>query len=222
MAALSPVCGTIDALAFFQQKIIDAINGKFAALHRLAELLEQLGDATGFLPDISKLIPVSAINIALYENLRSSCKFLNLPPSQGSPAEVIGKLQAQVNAAYAALLAQLNLHPFSRLDKLQSKLDDYQQKFNIASLTGVDFMSCLRAACQAALAVESTVSSLSNTSSSHVIQSAQTFLKNTVTNENKILSSQAQAKVNTISSIKSQVNDLRNVPAIQLPVLPKK
>jgi len=82
MAATSQVCGVIDALSDFQQKVIEAINGKFAALRRLSELLEQLSDLTGFIPDITKLIPLSAIDLTLYETLRAECPFLHLPPAR--------------------------------------------------------------------------------------------------------------------------------------------
>ncbi|MGV0949068.1 MAG: hypothetical protein ACOYB3_00040 [Azonexus sp.] len=220
--ALGQVCGVIDALADFQQRIIDAINNKFAALRRLAELLEALADLTGFIPDISKLIPISSIDLSVYETLRAQCPFLKLPPAEGDPEQLLGMLRAEVNAAYGALLGKLNLHPLSRLSKLQEKLDDYQQRFNVAALGGTDFMACLQAACQAAVAVEGTVSNLSNTSASKVAESAKTYLKNTVTDQGKVLSSAAQGKVNDWDSTRSGLKKLMNVETIDLPTLPTK
>jgi len=211
MAIASPVCGVIDALANFQQQIIDAVNGRFAALRRLAELLEQLSDLTAFLPDISKLIPISAIDLTLYENLRNSCKFLNLPPSSGDPQQALGKLRAEVNTAYGKLLGQLNLHPLNRLSKLQEKMESYQQKFNQGALQGTDFMRCLQAACQAAVAVEGAVSSLSNVTASHVVDSAKTYLKNTVADEGKVLSAATQQKVDNLKSIQTNLKSLMDV-----------
>lgn len=218
-SAVAPVCGVIDALSDFQQKVIDMINGKFAALRRLADLLERLGDLTGFLPDISKLIPISAIDLSIYENLRTECPFLNLPPAQGDPEQVLGQLRAQLNTAYGRLLGQLNLNPYGRLSKLQQKIDDFQQQFNLAALNGVDFMQCLQAACQAAVAVEGTVSNLSNTSAADVRKSAETYLKNMVTDQGKILSSAAQGKVNDWQATRDGVQELIDVPAVELPNL---
>lgn len=219
MAATSNVCGVIDVLADFQQQVISAINGKFASLRRLSELLQQLADLTGFIPDISKLIPISAIDLTAYENLRNSCKFLNLPPSSGDPEQTLGALRAQVNTAYGRLLGQLNLNPLGRMDKLQGKLNDYQARFNLGTLGGVDFMQCLQAACQAVVAVEGSVSNLSNTSSAQVKKAAQDYLDNIVNGNGKVLSAEAQAKVGNWSSTKSGVVDLMDVPAIDLPTL---
>ena len=219
MAVTAQVCGVIDALSDFQQKIIEAINGKFAALRRLADLLEKLSDLTGFIPDISKLIPISAIDLTLYENLRNECKFLNLPPSEGDPEQVLGQLRAQVNAAYGRLLGQLNTHPLSRLATLQGKLDEYQQRFNIGALQGTDFMQCLQAACQAVLAVEGTVSSLSNTTASQVRKAAETYIKNTVTDQGKVLTAAASNKVSDFNGVKTGLKDLMDVQAIDLPQL---
>lgn len=218
-AGLSQVCGVIDILSDFQQKVIDAINGKFASLRRLAELLEKLGDLTGFIPDISKLIPVSAIDLSVYETLRAECSFLNLPPASGDPEQVLGELRAQVNTAYGRLLGELNAHPLSRLDKLQGKLDSYQQRFNMAALGGTDFMQCLQAACQAAVAVKGAVSNLSNTSAAKVAKAAETYLKNMVTDQGKVLSAASQAKVDDFSSVVGGVKDLMDVSASNLPKL---
>jgi hypothetical protein len=222
MAGIGQVCGVIDALSDFQQKIIDAINSKFAALRRLAEMLERLGDLTGFLPDLSKLVPISSLSLSIYENLRSSCPMLGLPPGQGSPAQVLGNLQAQVDAAYGSLLAQLDLNPLSRLSKLQTKLDGYQQQFNLSVLGGGDFMRCLQAACQATVAVAGTVSNLSKTTPAQVTKSATTYLDNMVTKQGKILTAAQEAKVSDWSATRDALNKLRDVPAIDLPVLPSK
>lgn len=216
-SVVKPVCGVIDALSDFQQKIIDAINGKFAALRRLANLLEQLADITSFIPDISRLLPISQIDLSLYENLRAECPFLNLPPGQGDPEAVIGQLRAQVNAAYGRLLGQLYKHPLARMDKLQAKIDDFQQQLNLGALNGVDFMQCLQAACQAAVAVEGSVSNLSNTSSSKVYESAKTYLKNIVTDEGKILTKSAQAKVDDWKSTVDALKELSRVESVDVP-----
>ncbi len=217
MAATAQVCGVIDALSDFQQKIIDAVNGKFAALRRLAELLERLSDLTGFIPDITALVPISAIDISIYETLRAECPFLNLPPASGDPEQVLGELRARLNTAYGRLLGQLDLHPLSRMSKLQDKIDEYQQRFNLAALGGTDFMQCLQAACQAAVAVEGTVSNLSSTSPNKVVESASKFLKNTVTDQGRVLGEASQNKVNDWRAVRDGVADLMDVEVIDLP-----
>lgn len=216
---MKPVCGYIDALADFQQKIIEAINGKFAALRRLANLLEQLADVTSFIPDISRLLPISSIDLSVYETLRAECPFLDLPPGQGDPDQVLGQLRAQVNAAYGRLIGQLDKHPLARMSKLQAKIDDFQQQFNLGTLGGIDFMQCLQAACQAAVAVEGTVSNLSNTSSSKVYESAKTYLKNIVTDEGKILTKAAQAKVDDWQATRNALSELARVESVDVPTL---
>lgn len=141
--SVQSTCGVIDALADYQIKVLQAINGKFLALQRIADLLEQLGDISGFLPNISALIPISQIDLNLYEQLRSSCPFLNLPPASINAEATLDNLRAEVNAAYGRLLAQLSQNPLNRLGKLQAKLDAFQKQFNISALGGIDFMRCL-------------------------------------------------------------------------------
>jgi hypothetical protein len=219
MALVAPVCGFVDALSFLQQRIIEAINGKFLALRRLADLLMQLS-APGFIPNISALIPISSIDISLYENLRSSCPFLKLPPASADPGVVVGQLQAQVNMAYGQLIGMLMLNPLGRLSKLQAKMDDYMAQFNLAALQGTDFMRCLQAACAAASAVEDRVSSLASTSPKKVAAQAQAYLTNIVNGQAKVLSAEAQGRVDTYKSTVSSIKKLQDVPSVQLPKLP--
>lgn len=212
------VCGVIDALADFQIKVLQAINAKFLALRRLADLLEQAADLTGFLPNIGALVPISSIDIRLYEELRSACPFLGLPPSSGDPELALSTLRAEVDAAYGRLLAQLNLNPLNRLSKLQAKLDAFQQQFNIAALGGIDFMRCLQAACKATLAVSTSVSKLSNLSENDVTAIADKYAKNVVAEGGRVLTNQQQNKVSALASAQGQIKVLRDVP--DLPVLP--
>jgi hypothetical protein len=208
MAALNQVCGVVDALSAFQVQVMNSLNGRFLALRRLAELLESAFDMTGFIPDITRLIPLASIDLSLYENLRVECAFLNLPPASESAEQYIGELRAQLNAAYAQILRQLNMSPLSTLSTLQSKLDDYQNQMNLAALKGTDFMACLQAACSAATAV-------SNFSADQVKDIANNYYSNFVVGQGKLLSSAAQAKVDNLNSVKSQVQELISGPSAQ-------
>jgi hypothetical protein len=212
------VCGVIDALADFQIRVLQAINAKFLALRRLADLLEQAADLTGFIPNIGALIPISSIDLRLYEELRVACPFLHLPPATGDPELILSNLRAEVDAAYGRLIATLNLNPLNRLSKLQAKLDAFQQQFNIAALGGIDFMRCLQAACQSTLAVSTSVSRLSNLTSNDVTDIAHKYAKNVVAEGGRVLTNQQQNKAAALADAKLQIKTLRDVPS--LPTLP--
>jgi hypothetical protein len=207
MAVDSQICGLIDALADFQVKIMEAINGRFAALRRLANLLEAAGDLTGFIPDISKLIPLSKIDTRIYDEMRVNCPFLNLPPADLNAEQFLGELRAQVNAAYGRLLGQINLHPFSILGKLQEKFDAFQARINSEALKGSDFLRCLQSICQA----ESAVKSLISRPAKSIIDTAETYYKNQIVGQGQLLGGAAQAKVNDIQNVGKGVKDLMDV-----------
>jgi hypothetical protein len=204
MALDSAACGIVDALADFQVKIMEAINGRFAALRRLANLLEAAGDLTGFIPDISKLIPIASIDARLYDELRVNCPFLNLPPIETSADQFLGELRAQVNAAYGRLLGQINLHPFSIMGRLQDKLDEYQRRINSEALKGSDFLRCLQSVC----AAEAAVSSLINRPAASIINTAETYYQNFVVGQGQLLNAAAQGKVNDVKNVAQGVKDL--------------
>ena len=221
MAVISPVqsaCGVIDALADYQIKVLQAINAKFLALRRLADLLEQAADVSGFIPNVGVLIPISAIDLRLYEQLRDSCPFLGLPPAQGDPDVILANLRAQVDAAYGRLTAMLTQNPLNRLSKLQAKLDAYQQQFNIAALGGIDFMRCLQAACQSVLGVTTAVSNLSNLNNNDVTAIAKQYANNFVKEGGRVLTNQQQSKASALASAQGQIDVLRDTPG--LPSLP--
>jgi hypothetical protein len=204
MALDTRICGVVDALADFQVKIMEAINGRFAALRRLANLLEAAGDLSGFIPDISKLIPLASIDTRLYDELRVNCPFLNLPPIELSAEQYLGQLRAQVNAAYGRLLGQINLHPFSIMGRLQDKLNDFQSRINAAALQGSDFLRCLQSIC----AAEAQAKSLISRPAQSIIDTAETYYKNMIVGQGQLLSGAAQAKVNDIQNVGKGVQDL--------------
>jgi hypothetical protein len=211
MAVNSQICGVLDVLADFQVKIMEAINGRFSALRRLANLLEAAGDLTGFIPDISKLLPLSRIDAMLYDEMRVNCPFLNLPPVDISAEQFLGELRAQVNAAYGRLLGQINLHPFSIMGRLQQKLDDFQTRVNAEALKGTDFLRCLQSLCAVGGAVVTAGTSLVNRSHDSILKTATEFYANQVTDQGKLLNGAAQAKVNDIQHVGKGVSDLIDI-----------
>lgn len=205
---LSGMCGVVDALSDFQVKIMEAINSRFTALRRLAALLEQAGDLTGFIPDISRLVPISRIDVSLYSELRANCPYLNLPPVDVSPEQYLGELRAQVNAAYGRLLGQINKHPFSIMGSLQDKFNSFQSRINATALQGSDFLRCLQSVCATGQAFTASVNSLIHRSPDSILNTATEFYKNQVTGQGKILSDAAQAKANDIKNVGKGVQDL--------------
>lgn len=140
------VCDAIDALARFQFDVISKLNKKFIGLRRLAQLLEQLGDLSELVPNITGLIPVVDINLSLYNELAAACPFLNLPaPGEASLRE----LQQHITGAYANLMKGVLNHPFNRLSKLQGQLSKYQSQLNAPLAVAQDYIQCLQAACEA-------------------------------------------------------------------------
>jgi len=210
MASVDQLCGILDAITNFQLRAMELLNGRFAALRRLSALLEQAGDLTGFIPDISKLIPLAQIDTTVYEQIRVECPYLNLPPISGSADQYLGQLRAQVNAAYGALLSQLNLHPFNALGMLQDKLNSYQNKINFAVLQGQDFLQCLQAICQGAASVTNTVQNLGR-STEQVILTSTTYYRDFVTNGGQVLTDTAKAKYDDFVDVKDGVSDLIDV-----------
>jgi hypothetical protein len=208
MALDQQACGIVDALSDFQVKIMEAINGRFAALRRLANLLEAAGDLTGFIPDISLLIPISHIDARLYDDLRTNCPFLNLPPITQSADQFLGELRAQVNAAYGRLLGQVKLHPFAIMGRLQQKLNDFQTRINAGALLGSDFLRCLQSVCAAGQAVEGTGGGRFNRSPDNIIKTSTTFYANMVTQQGQLLSGAAQAKVVDVQKVQAGIQNL--------------
>jgi hypothetical protein len=204
------ICGVIDAITNFQLRAMELLNGRFQSLRRLSALLEKAGDLTGFIPDISKLIPLAQIDTTLYEQLRVECPYLNLPPASASAEQFLGQLRAQVNAAYGSILSQLNTHPFNVMGMLQEKLNEYQNKMNFSVLQGQDFLQCLQAVCEAAASVGNTVQNAGR-SASQVITTSTTYYRDFVEGGGQVLSGTAKEKYDDLVEVKDGVGDLLNV-----------
>lgn len=136
MSVSQRACDVLHILDEGQFLLLSAINRKLSALQRLAGLLEELGDFNSFLPDITRLVPILQINDDLYEELRTACPFLNLPPSG------LGDLQADVAEAYNRLRAYLNAHPWNRMGNLQDRLNKLLDQFQLGNFPGSDFLQC--------------------------------------------------------------------------------
>ncbi len=183
-------------------RIIRALNKKFAALRRLAELLEQLGDLSSLLPNINQLIPVIDINLDVYTALQVNCPFLNLPPAT---TEDVNALRSKVNEAYAQLAASILNHPWIRMDKVQKMLNDFQQKLNYPY--GEDYIRCLNSVCAA---IGTIGSLLEHASTVDIGKELQLFSQNFVDNAGQVLTRPMQAKRDEALQVYNQVLDLRD------------
>lgn len=209
MAGANP-CAITGVLAQDYANAVRTINRKFNALQRLAELLEQLGDLTSFIPpNLSAFIPLYLINLDAYTNLVQACPFLNLPatPSNATTAE----LQGLVNSAYARVIQKLQQHPIFRLGKLQDQLNKVQTSLNGPLNTGAQFLQCLNQACASGAIGASFVSEVAQDDfSAQIDQYTRTYLAN----GGKVLTTTAQNKVNELNGIIDNINELRSTEPV--------
>ncbi len=205
MAIGSP-CAVVQVLADWELNAIRMLNKKFAALQRLAQLIEQFGDINTWLPNLGRLVesmvPVDSLDINAYTNLQVYCPFLNLPPYSN---EDLAELKSKVQTAYGQLLGQIAKHPYMRMDKLQGMLNDWQNKINYPY--GEDYLRCMNAVCGAVQAAGTTLSGLANT---NIGRELELFGQNFVENAGEILTEAQQIKRNEALGIYNQIADLRS------------
>lgn len=204
--AIGNPCAIMQVLENWELQAISALNKKFAALRRLAELLEQFGDLNSWLPDLGRLLnalpAVGDLDIDVYTNLQVSCPFLNLPPFSNAD---LNDLKRRLSAGYSQILGDIANHPWSRLDKLQGMMNDFQNKINYPY--GADYLRCMNAVCGAISAAGSTISGLANVN----IQSELTkFGQNFIAGAGEVLTQPMQIKRNNAFQIYNAVYDLRD------------
>ena len=196
------ICAPLQALVQFEMDVISALNKKFAALRRLAELLEQLGALSVLLPNINQLLPVADIDLEAYTQLQVNCPFLGLPPASN---EDINALRSKVNAAYAKLAGKLLNHPWMRMGKVQKMLNDHHQKLNYPY--GDSYVRCLNAACNAVGVVGGLLEKASNVS---IEKELSAFAANFVENGGQVLTAGMQQKRDDAMQVYNQVLDMRD------------
>lgn len=208
MALVDP-CSISGAVATGYANGVRAVNRKFNALQRFAELLEQLGDIQGLLEGINPaaLIPLYAINFDVYTDLVNACPFLNLPkaPSNASTAQ----LQSIVSSAYASMIAGLNLHPFSRLATLQAQMDKVQGQVNAVLQEGETFLQCLGAVCGSANVTLKFVNNFQ--------QEFNDFKRGYLASNGQILTQQMKDKVTTVNGLIQNINELNTTVPVVVP-----
>lgn len=173
------------------------VNGKVNSLRRLAQLIERASDPRSLVPDIDQLVPLNQIDVQSYENLRTSCPFLNLP----SAAQGIENLRADLNNAYNALIAQLKLHPFLQLQRLVDTLEDLMARSGIDLACVTQYLQCARAACVASGRVASTLDR-----DTLIVEQYTSTASNPTS---AVLSSSAKNKLNEVKSAIEQIQNLQ-------------
>jgi len=185
---MAGICSIADALAEAQYNILRKLNNKFAAMRRLMEVLEQLGDLSALIPNISALIPVIDIDISAYTQLAASCPFLNLPAADDTTIE---GLRRKVIDAYNSLTADALNHQWLRMGKLQDELSRAQGKLNAAFAEGAQYIQCLQAACATVASAESFVKRVGETK---IKAELSRFGTNFVEQGGQVLTAGAKAK----------------------------
>lgn len=199
---MSNPCGVLQALVNWELNMLQLLNKKFAALRRLAALLEQLGDISTLLPNLSGLVPVAEIDISVYTDLQVNCPFLNLPPYSN---EDIATLRSRVNAAYASLASTLSLHPYMRMDRVQKMLNDFQETINFPY--GEDYIRCLNSICAAIGTAGSLLEGVRQMDIQHELEA---FGRDFVENAGQVLTEPMRIKRNEAMQLYNQVLDLRD------------
>lgn len=195
-------CQVLDALAQFQYDVIKRLNRKFAALQRIADLLEQIGDVAGLIPNIDNLLPISSITLETYAKLVQDCPFLGLPPASDAS---LAELRLKVQAAYASLIKILLNHPHLRLDKLQGILARFQSTMNAGAAVAQDFLTCLQTICAT---IEAAGTAFQNISQANIGKEVAAYTKNFVQHEGQVLSAGGKAKVQEVKTTINAIKDL--------------
>jgi len=202
-------CVIANILANSYNEAIKTINRKFAALQRLAQLLEQIGDISGFIPNIGALIPLYLIDLSSYATLVAACPFLNLPKSPST--EDIGKLQSELAAAYARLVGQLTQHPWLRMGRLQDQMAKIQGKVNEVLDQGAQYLACLQAACGTVEAAANFVNEISQTDFK---ENFDTYTRQYIGANKQVLNDAMQQKYDQVQGGIVQINELMSAQPV--------
>lgn len=192
----------MQALVDWELNAIRLLNKKFAALRRLAELLEQVGDVSTALPNLAALVPVADLDLELYTAIQVNCPFLGLPEYSN---QNLAELKSKMNTAYGLLARRVANHPWARLDRVQSMLNDYQQRINYPY--GEDYLRCLNSICAAISAAGSLLETWSTVS---VETELAKFTTNFIDNAGQVLTEPMQIKRDEALGVYSQLVDLKD------------
>lgn len=206
---LEQVCQLLDVIDTLAAQTLAKFLRKLAVLKRLAEILELSGDLIK-LPDITKFLPTTAVDLEMYERIRASCPELNLPPAN-TLDEAIGlaKLQNQLGEAYQQLDRFLNDHPWNRAGFLQDQVDKLYNKYITPLLDAAypffGILACFKSICDAA--------SQMSTVPSTVKDQMATYAKQMETAPGEFstcLSDSCQEKVDRIHKMRADLQALYN------------
>jgi hypothetical protein len=204
--AIGNPCAVMQALVNWEMQAIRMLNKKFAALQRLAQLIEQFGDINTLIPNLNRLlgtlVPVDALNLDIFSVLQTACPFLGLPPYSNAD---LNELKSKLQTAYSRLLGDIANHPWMRLDRLQEQLNDFQNKINYPY--GADYLRCMNAVCGALDAAGSLYSGLAN---ANISKELALFSKNFVQGAGEVLTEPMKLKRNEAMNVYNAVSDLRS------------
>lgn len=209
MAFNAASCSVSDALAFLQNDaVFQSILGRYTALTRLAELLDQAGSSF-HIPDlsgVSQLLPVSGVDLGFFNNLAASC------PSMGLQPGGLGDFQSQVRDAYMRMASYLGNHPWNRMNSIQGLMDDAISKAGSVNMR--NYMDCIDALCSAFNRGGQFYNKISGITSKQVFEDTAAKWKkftDPITQGGmggKVLTAEQEAKTSYVNSLKEQFRTL--------------
>lgn len=182
------------ALTEARIRVVGLIYRKLRSLQALARLLEQLGDVSSLIPDPTQFIPLSIIDLSLYNQLRSNCPALGLPPGDISE---IDKLRQRVADAYQKLIDQINCHPHKRLQELDRAFNRALQE-HAGFFEEPEWMQCFQFICDA------------STEKAAQLKIQTDAIMETPTTVKKVLSINQKAKADEAQQVVDRINELAN------------
>ena len=195
---MSTECKTIDALGFAQLRAMERMNRKIYGLQRVGELLSNAANPAGLMPDVDTLIPIRDIDPTALQTLQTGCPGIFSGLEQPVSLE---SFREHVLVAYRGLFSKLDNHPWSRLGRLQDKLNRFQAKFTHLDLNGVQAMlNCVGAVCDAANQLPENIR--------HQQAVIDQYQQNFPGGVGQVLTAPMQAKKNQIDALKAAVEAL--------------
>lgn len=157
---MSAGCQALDSLTQKETGLMDRMNKRVDAMQRLAELIQRA--TMPAIPNPAALIPVTDINMDVYNQMRASCPFLNLPAISPNNLMGLDTLRSKLNAAYSQLMTDLENNPLLRLNRFQQMLSRFQKQMNIDLGAVQGYLKCADGLCNATSSAGGAVSAAGN------------------------------------------------------------
>lgn len=161
LSALDKACAVNYAVVNHAVAALNELDARFSAMRRTVNLLRGSAELAGQLafPPIP-LPPVSSVDIATYNTIRTVCPMLNLPLLDenfilGLPGiSQLQKLRSALIGAYSGLLSEIENSALSIIDQLQLQLDLLAAEALAIARPVIALIDCI---CQGSAAIQDAV-----------------------------------------------------------------